>query len=213
MVPHELALELRELHEVVVHGTDDFGTPLILKPAEHFGEIDLADGGAHDARSRSVLVSTTAENSPFRSARATSCTSSDGYRVPFGPVLSNVAVASDTTYVVKPRFPAIRAVVETHMLVCKPTTTSVDSPRRRRSDSSVVPMNALLTDFWTTGSPGRGCTSSFISTPGWPGRSGDFGSRERCWTWIIGRPVLRHAVWSRAMFRSRSGLLRLYWAA
>src|SRR5258706_12680109 len=79
MVPDELALELRELHEVVIHRADNLRTPLILKPAEHFGEIDLADrlGGAHDARSRTVFVSTTAENSPLRSASATSCTSSD----------------------------------------------------------------------------------------------------------------------------------------
>src|SRR5689334_3923381 len=76
MVPDELTFELRELHVSVIYFAHDLGTPLILKPAEHFGEIDFAD--AHDARSRMVLVSTTAENSPFRSARATSCTSSDG---------------------------------------------------------------------------------------------------------------------------------------
>src|SRR5216684_8934250 len=78
MVPDELACELGELHQVVVHRADDLGTPLILKPAEHLGEVDLADGGAHEARSSTVLVSTTVENSPFRSASATSCTSSDG---------------------------------------------------------------------------------------------------------------------------------------
>src|SRR3989441_10586835 len=75
MVPDELTLELGELDEVVVHLAHDFGTPLILKPAEHLGEIDFAD--THEARSRTVSVSTTVENSPFRSARATSCTSSD----------------------------------------------------------------------------------------------------------------------------------------
>src|SRR5436309_1574599 len=66
VVPDELALELRELHQVVVHRADDLGTPLILKPPEHLGEIDLADGGAggaHEARSSTVLVSTTVENS------------------------------------------------------------------------------------------------------------------------------------------------------
>src|SRR6266576_3817015 len=77
VVPDELALELGELDQVVVHLADDLGTPLILKPAEHLGEIDLANGGAHMARSSTVLVSTTVENSPFRSASATSCTSSD----------------------------------------------------------------------------------------------------------------------------------------
>src|ERR1051325_4837149 len=131
------------------------------------------------------------------------------FRVPLGPVLSNVAVASDTTYVVKPRLPAIRAVVETHMFVCSPTRTSVVRPRRRRSASSDVPMNALLTDFWTTGSPAIGRTSSLISTPGCPGRSGDCGSPDKCLTWMIGRPDLRHAACSRAMFCSSAGLLRL----
>src|SRR2546430_8579802 len=95
------------------------------------------------------------------------------------------------------------------MFVCMPTTTSVVRPRRRKSASSVVPMNALLTDFCTTGSPGRGRTSSLIATPGWPARSGDCGSVERCWMWMMGRPVLRQAACSRAMFLSRSGLLRL----
>src|SRR5437588_7966260 len=77
VMPDEFTLELGELYEGVVHLADDFGTPLILKPAEHLGEIHLADGGAHDARSRTVLVSRTVENSPFRSARATSWMSSD----------------------------------------------------------------------------------------------------------------------------------------
>src|SRR6266850_1848212 len=75
VVPDELTLELRELHVIVIHFAHDLGTPLILKPAEHLGEIDFAD--VHEARSRTVFVSTTVENSPFRSARATSCTSSD----------------------------------------------------------------------------------------------------------------------------------------
>src|SRR5258705_7636289 len=80
MVPDELALEFRELHETVVYLTNDFGTPLVLKAAEHLGEIDFADGRAgraHDARSKTVLVSRTVENSPFRSASAMSWTSSD----------------------------------------------------------------------------------------------------------------------------------------
>src|SRR2546422_780958 len=79
MVPDELALELRELHQVVVHSADDLGTPVILKPAEHLGEIDFANGGraCHDTRSSTALVSSTVENSPFRSASATSCSSSD----------------------------------------------------------------------------------------------------------------------------------------
>src|SRR6266699_3536337 len=45
VMPDELALEFRELHEAVVYLADDLGTPLILKPAEHLGEIDFADGG------------------------------------------------------------------------------------------------------------------------------------------------------------------------
>src|SRR5258705_9541299 len=47
MVPDELALEFRELHETVVYLADGFGSPLILKAAEHLGEIDFADFGAH----------------------------------------------------------------------------------------------------------------------------------------------------------------------
>src|SRR5262249_28040870 len=213
MMPDELALELHELDQAVVHLADDLGLPLILKPPKHLRQIDRANHRGHDARSSTLFVSNTVANSRCRSASATSCNSAEGYRFPSGPVLSNVAVASDTTYVVNPRLPAIRAVVETHMLVWKPTTTSVVMPRRRRSASSVVPMNALLTEFCTTGSPGSGRTSSLISTPGWPGRSGDCGSLDRCWTWTIGRPDLRHAACSRAMLRSRSGLLRLYRSA
>src|SRR5439155_8922870 len=94
VVPDELARELRELHETVVDLPDDLGTPLILKPAEHLGEIDLAD--VHETRSSTVLVSSTVENSPFRSARATSCTRSDALRFTLGTMLSNVAVESDT---------------------------------------------------------------------------------------------------------------------
>src|SRR2546427_5469952 len=69
MVPDELALELRELHETVVDFAHDLRAPLVLKAAEHVGQIDFAD--RHSA-ARRVLVSTTVENSPFRSASATS---------------------------------------------------------------------------------------------------------------------------------------------
>src|SRR6266568_1333799 len=74
MMPDELALKLRELHETVVHFAHDLRAPLVLKAAEHVGQIDFAD--RHSA-ARRVLVSTTVENSPFRSARATSWSSSD----------------------------------------------------------------------------------------------------------------------------------------
>ncbi len=74
MMPDELALELRELHEAIVHLANDLRAPLVLKPSEHFSQIDFAD--RHIA-ARRVLVSTTVENSPFRSARATSWSSSD----------------------------------------------------------------------------------------------------------------------------------------
>src|SRR3954462_9833918 len=75
MMPHEFALQLHELDQTVVHFAHDLGTPMLLKPAEHVGQIYRA-GVVHDARSRTVLVSTTVENSPCRSARATSWTSS-----------------------------------------------------------------------------------------------------------------------------------------
>src|SRR5437867_12023341 len=78
VVPDELALELRERHQVVVHRADDLGTPLILNPPEHLDEIDLADGRAgatHEARSSTDLVSTTVENSPLKSASTTASTS------------------------------------------------------------------------------------------------------------------------------------------
>src|SRR2546421_7514789 len=73
-VPDELALELDELHQAVVDLTDDLGTPVILKAAEHLDEIDRAN--RHIA-ARTVLVSTTVENSPLRSASATSCNSAE----------------------------------------------------------------------------------------------------------------------------------------
>src|SRR5439155_13745365 len=41
------------------------------------------------------------------------------------------------------------------MFVCMPTSTRVVTPRWRKFSSSVVPMNALLTDFCTTNSPGK----------------------------------------------------------
>src|SRR5437879_4220578 len=102
----------------------------------------------------------------------------------------------------------MRAVVDTHRLVCMPVITSVAYPRRRSPASRSVPMKALFTDFCTATSPGSGRTSGLISQPGWCGRSGDSGSRERCCTWIRGRPVLRQPRCNRAMLASSAGLLR-----
>src|SRR5690606_32247344 len=44
--------------------------------------------------------------------------------------------------------------------------------------------------------------------PGSPGRSGESGSVERCWTWTTGHPAPRHAARSRATLASASGVLR-----
>src|ERR1700685_4138981 len=80
---------------------------------------------------RSASVSTMDANSSFRSLSAAACTSAAGRTLPSMPLRSNVAVASSTTKVLKPRLPAIRAVVNTQWFVVKPTMTSVEIPRLR----------------------------------------------------------------------------------
>jgi hypothetical protein len=53
----------------------------------------------------------------------------------------------------KPRFPPMRAVVETQWSVVNPASTSVSNPLLRSLASRSVPMNALFTSFSITGSP------------------------------------------------------------
>ena len=69
-------------------------------------------------------VSTTVANSLCRLAKAVSCICSAVYNFPSGPLRSNVAVPSDTIYVLNPRFPAMRVVVETQWSVVIPHITS-----------------------------------------------------------------------------------------
>src|SRR5437763_3707576 len=94
------------------------------RPVPHAGDEGAVRGEAmpvHADRAGTVSASSTAAvstivaNSPFSSTRATACTSSARWRRPSGPpsVRSKVAVASETTYVLNPRFAAIRAVVDT----------------------------------------------------------------------------------------------------
>src|SRR4029453_9062467 len=128
-------------------------------------------------------VSTIVANSRWRSDRATAWTSSAGYRIPSGPIRSNVAVASETTQVSNPRFAAMRAVVETQWLVVNPTRTRVSWPAARSSASSEVPMKPLWTRFSMTRSPSRGAASALNAFPGWSGGRGELGSGDMCFRW------------------------------
>jgi hypothetical protein len=79
-------------------------------------------------------------NSRCRVAIAVSCISAALQWRPSGPMRSNVAVASVTTAVRKPRFEAMRVVVETQWSVVSPqiTTWATLATRSRRLRS--VPM-------------------------------------------------------------------------
>ena len=84
-----------------------------------------------------------------------------------------MAQASWTTVTANPRSAAARAVASTHMLVIIPQTITSSTPSERRVSSSGVSRKLFGWAFWTTVSPGRGATVSWISTPGVPGRMND----------------------------------------
>ena len=81
-----------------------------------------------------------------------------------------VKQASSTRNVSNPRFPAIRTVASTELLVITPATTSVSTPAARNRASRSVPMKALLVRLAITVSPASGMASGLNSWPGWPGR-------------------------------------------
>ncbi len=77
----------------------------------------------------------------------------------------------------------MRAVVETQWSVCIPVRITASIPFRRSRSSRSVPMKALFTCFWITGSEGSGRTIALMALPGRSARKGESGSSERCCTW------------------------------
>lgn len=69
-------------------------------------------------------------------------------------------------------------------------------------------MKALCTFFATTVSLGKGAVSGKKSLPSCPGRNGESGRVESCFTWMIAILRARHAARRRAIFFSASRLLR-----
>ena len=65
--------------------------------------------------------------------------------MPSCPIRSNVAVASDTNITLKPKFAAIRVVVDTQWSVVNPTMTNEKILFFCKWSSRAVPINALLT--------------------------------------------------------------------
>ena len=119
------------------------------------------------------------------------CISSAGTSSPSGARRSCVAIASPSTQVSNPRFPAMRAVVEQQWSVVSPTSATVSTPCSRRRCSRSVPMNALLTSLVMTGSPLRGSASGLNSNAGVPGTNRPPGSALAWRTWMTGAPRSR----------------------
>jgi hypothetical protein len=105
--------------------------------------------------------------------------------------------ASETTIVRYPRSHAPRAVDSTATSVATPTSTRVSTPARRRMVSSTVRSNPLAACPLTTGSSGRGASSSMTSTAGVPSskvlaamavrNSGEFGLTPGNPGWYVTR--------------------------
>lgn len=156
--------------------------------------------------SAAELASMISANSPLRLARAVRCMRSAGKTPPLGSGRSKVAVASATTTVGKPRFAAIRAVVEQQWSVVRPSITTGPALSARSRCVRSVPMKALLTDFSISGSPAAGRASGLNSKASVPRWKSPFGEELGWRTWMMGASAERQAMSRAAICRSASGL-------